>query len=237
MRPCTRVITTALILLLSACSTEVTKVDPVEEIPGGDAVVAQADGGVVEPEDTYVPEPGEFGWPCSDPSDCYSGYCVPSPEGDICTKTCLDSCPPGWSCRPLIKGDITYLCLPRWTHLCDPCATNSDCSDGNSDSGHYCLDWGGEGRFCGGECADGVCPSGYVCKDVPVGNGATDKQCVPESGTCECSDSAKELGLSTILLGLWPLGSVPGQEELHPQWSHRLRRSHSERRGLRCPGQ
>ncbi len=217
MRPCTTALMATVILLLAACSAEVTKADPSQEILSGDGLAATLDGGSSEPVDTYVAEPGEFGWPCTGQEDCYSGWCVPSPEGNICTKTCLDSCPPGWSCRPLVKGDITYLCLPRWTHLCDPCSNSSDCSDSDSDSGHYCLDWGGEGRFCGGECAsDGVCPTGYHCKDVPVGDGVTNKQCVPESGTCECSNLAQELGLSTVCSVSGPAGVCQGKRSCSP---------------------
>ena len=114
------------------------------------------------PVDTYVPEPGEFGWPCTSNDDCYSGWCVVTPDGQICTKTCEEDCPANYECRPLLtEGDPVYMCLPKWMHLCDPCSNTKDCAGEGSDTGNYCLDLGPKGKFCGGDCsADGECPSG-----------------------------------------------------------------------------
>jgi hypothetical protein len=144
------------------------------------------------PADTYVPEPGEFGWPCSDTNDCYSGWCVVTPYGQICTETCEEDCPANYECRPLLtEGDPVYICLPKWMHLCDPCMDTKDCAGEGSDTGHYCLDLGPKGKFCGGDCSlDGECPSGYDCKKVPVGGGLVADQCVPTTGVCECSQLA-----------------------------------------------
>ncbi|MGM0576782.1 MAG: MopE-related protein [Myxococcota bacterium] len=162
-------------------------------------------------EDTYTPEPGELGYPCDHNGECNSGYCVPTPQGNVCTKTCVDSCPDGWSCRPKVAGDPVFVCLPRWTHLCDPCETTADCSQSAADTGHYCIDRGEEGSFCGGECAsDGRCPSGYSCKSVPVGGGVVEKQCVPDSQECSCSPLAIQLQLETTCTVANEFGSCEG---------------------------
>ena len=192
----------AMMLVVSACSGDATSGS--EQVPadGGtfDAPLTGLDihGGETATGDVYVPKQGEFGYPCQENSDCFSGWCIAPPEGSRCTKTCLDSCPEGWNCRSLDNVDPVYLCLPRWLHICDPCATHSDCVQGDTDSGHYCLDWGAKGHFCGGECSsDGLCPSGYSCMDVPVGGGLLDKQCVPDAQECACSQLAQQLQLSS----------------------------------------
>ena len=41
--------------------------------------------------------PGEMGFPCAGNEDCFSGYCIPGPDGPVCTKACEDDCPMGWS--------------------------------------------------------------------------------------------------------------------------------------------
>ncbi len=195
-------ITSLVFILLVSCSE-----DPVGPLSGDTLAVdvklitdGQDTGSTdTAAQDVYVPEPGAFLYPCSGNEECNSGWCIPTKDGTLCTKTCLEKCPPGWSCRPLVKGDDpVYLCLPRWLHLCDPCGETADCSNNESDIGHYCLDHGPKGKFCGGECeSDGFCPDGYDCKDVPVGGGLVKKQCVPTSGDCECSKLAVDLQLQT----------------------------------------
>jgi hypothetical protein len=172
-------------------------------VSGGTSSTTTADGGGTTQEGTEeeapAPEPGEFGYPCINNDDCFSGYCIPTAEGNICTKDC-GTCPDGWSCRPLDndQGDPAYLCLPRWLHICDPCAIAADCGQNDADSGHYCIDYGAEGHFCGGECeSDGKCPTGFSCVEVPVGGAVYERQCVPDSGACECSTLAKEQQLVT----------------------------------------
>ena len=71
-------------------------------------------------------QPGEFGAGCTVNEDCFSGYCVPSSEGDLlCTKTCEDACPEGWSCKPDPGGaETSYICVQDQINLCRPCQSN-----------------------------------------------------------------------------------------------------------------
>jgi hypothetical protein len=143
------------------------------------------------------PEEGEFGWPCDEPDDCDSEFCVITANGQQCTETCEDSCPEGFSCRQLSATDPIFVCLPRWVKLCDPCQQASECRANGLDLGTHCVDHGASGWFCGEECDDGACPKGYSCNQVPIGQGQIEPQCVPDSGQCECSQLAKDLQLST----------------------------------------
>jgi hypothetical protein len=161
----------------------------------GGAVGVDGGNGTAAPDD--IPE-GEFGAGCTNNDDCFSGYCVPTADGNVCSKTCEGSCPDGWTCKPLVDTDTNFICLPRWLHLCDPCEKASDCSANSSDLGHYCVDTGEKGKFCGGECkSDGKCPQGYSCQEVAVGDGVVERQCFPDSGQCTCSPLAIQLQLET----------------------------------------
>ena len=51
------------------------------------------------PEEVYVPEPGELGWPCEDNADCNGSWCLTSAEGKLCSQSCTTTCPAGWDCR------------------------------------------------------------------------------------------------------------------------------------------
>ena len=181
-------------------------------LPTTDAARVTPDVPVTPPEDVGGPEPGTLGAPCSDNDECHSGYCIPSAEGKVCTKVCDEDCPEGWSCRPLVTGEPVFICVPRWLHLCDPCHAHVDCRQSEADSGHYCLDGGAQGHFCGGECeADGQCPAGYTCTVVPVGGGTDTPQCVPDSGECTCSALAVDLQLSTTCVRTGDAGSCEGE--------------------------
>ena len=151
-----------------------------------------ADAPLCEEEEGPPPEPGAFSYPCTSNSECNSGWCIASPKGTVCTRTCVEECPEGYGCRQLTLGDPVFLCLPKFLHLCDPCETNSDCRASEADGSHYCLDLGAEGKFCGGDCSSsGECPCGYDCRSVPVGGGQIAAQCVPAAGTsCSCSPLA-----------------------------------------------
>ena len=153
----------------------------------------------VTPVDTYVPpQPGEFGYTCSGNADCNSGWCIQTANGRKCTRTCVEECPELYDCREAPGTDATYICVPKFTHLCDPCDETADCNEPGQ-TGNFCLSYGPSGKFCGGECNnDANCPGGYVCRLVPVGGGGQARQCVPPDGTqCHCSDLAKSLQLST----------------------------------------
>lgn len=150
--------------------------------------------------DIYI-EPGTFGYPCEDNSDCLSGFCVDTWNGKVCTQFCAEECPEaGWTCDLIVNTcpDCQYVCMPTFVHLCQPCKTNTDCGGGLVDSGDRCIDFGPFGKFCGGECDfDADCPGGYVCEPIDIG-GATLGQCYPESGICECSTLSIKQGKTTI---------------------------------------
>jgi hypothetical protein len=75
------------------------------------------------------------------------------------------------------------LCAPVISSLCVPCVDDSNCGT-ESDK---CIDFGSS-KFCGRDCSitgpyGTECPSGYQCSD----RGAGVLQCMPVSGTCECT--------------------------------------------------
>ena len=148
------------------------------------------------PED---PEEGDFGWPCDENIECNSGFCVQTPVGKVCTDTCLENCPPAWACSEVtVTGaDTTYICKPKYLHLCDPCESNEDCAD-IAAANAKCLPYGEDGSFCGVDCAEGQgCPTGYSCKSFDGPAGLTYFQCAPDAGFCSCSPLAESLGLTT----------------------------------------
>ena len=190
------------------------------ELPGHDVSGdAPADGQV---PDDVPPAPGELGAPCEDNDDCFSGYCITGPEGDICTKTCESDCPNGWACKSVSTGgDVTYICVPDFLNLCRPCHTTADCTStglGPIDSDDVCLDFGTEGKFCGGDCAQKTCPDAYSCETVSLVDGTTSSQCVPAGGECSCSawavaaEATTDCGVPNDIGTCWGLRGCAGGE-------------------------
>ena len=141
---------------------------------------------------------GGFGWPCTENLDCLSEWCVEGPDGNVCTKTCIDDCPGGFVCKGIANqgSDLTYICVAPWARLCWPCEVDSDCANAFTDPGARCVT-SDAGGFCGTACGStGFCPEGYACEDVPLGDDKTG-QCSPISGECTCSPLATELQLQT----------------------------------------
>lgn len=107
----------------------------------------------------------------------------------VCTQTCQEECPAGWTCAQVMGTgpDVVWLCVSPYPNLCRPCSGSGDCKGiGGVDA--VCLSYFSQGSFCGGACKDGqACPQGFVCKDALTVDGIGMKQCVAESGTCECS--------------------------------------------------
>jgi hypothetical protein len=133
--------------------------------------------------DASRPEPGEFGAPCGGNIDCFSGLCIDSDLGPVCTRTCVEECPGGWSCRGVSSGtDVVFVCVPQTDRLCSPCTVDNQCGTG------YCLTFE-DGRRCSAACKnDGDCPDGYVCEDTTTEgvSGASSLQCVPVNNDCSC---------------------------------------------------
>jgi hypothetical protein len=72
---------------------------------------------------------GCFLEPCQENGDCQSGWCVEYLGDGVCTQTCQEDCPPGWSCKQVGASDpdLVYVCVSDHANLCKPCATAADC--------------------------------------------------------------------------------------------------------------
>jgi cysteine-rich repeat protein len=155
-----------------------------------------AEGDAASDNDTDAEDHG-FGAPCDSGDDCYSGLCTEHMGDTVCTKTCDEDCPTGWSCESVISGgDPIYLCVSSFEHLCRPCMSADDCLSESSEAA--CLDYDGQGGFCGAGCdGDADCPEGFACQESVSTRGGSSSQCVNIDGVCECSAIAIELGLAT----------------------------------------
>ncbi len=178
----------------------------------GEPDVAAADLPSVEADTEILP--GKTGWPCVANEDCESGYCVTTAAGSQCSEACVESCPFGWLCK-LVQGgggvDVVYICVSPFTHLCDPCNTDGDCTKDNVSTESRCVSYGERGSFCGAYCGGtGECPAGYSCETVSLSNGASTEQCRPIGGQCSCSSLAKAQGASTACSASGPSGSCTG---------------------------
>ena len=163
-------------------------VDPIDVVD-----VEDVDAGVDTELIAEVQE--SFGIPCETNSECPSGFCVPSSEGQVCTTFCLDDCPDGWTCRSVaLPGqDITFLCLDRNTNLCRPCTTHNECQVLGGTDDDRCVEFQGrEGSFCAVDCATGLgCPDGYTCESITESeSGQSFTLCLPDSGECTCNAAA-----------------------------------------------
>jgi hypothetical protein len=159
--------------------------------------------------------PGAFGCPCGENSECDDELCIEGFEGNLCTRTCVASCPDGFGClnTTAFGPDPISVCVPQHTRLCRPCRAGTTCQNPFDPLPAYCLvaDDPAEGSFCGSSCANTTCPNGFECKDVPVDGGATAKQCVPsEDAICTCRPGWADLGYSTACEVTNALGSCPG---------------------------
>jgi len=147
-------------------------------------------------------EPGEgcFGSLCTDNSQCPGGWCVDHLGEGRCTTICQEDCPAGWTCQEVswTFPDILFVCLSDFANLCKPCTTSQDCS-GVGATQDVCVDYGDDGRFCGGSCGpDKPCPDGYECTaDALTAEGGSSSQCVRIGGLCSCSAKSVALDLST----------------------------------------
>ncbi|MBM4352194.1 MAG: hypothetical protein FJ109_00115 [Deltaproteobacteria bacterium] len=163
-----------------------------------------------------VPGTGCFLEPCADGKDCLSGICVEHMGDNVCSDTCVEECPQGWTCQQISTGgpDLQFACVSPYTHLCRPCKTSADCKSPNGLE-DVCVDYGAAGLFCGAPC-NGACPFGFSCKDAVTAEGTVLKQCVSDSGVCSCSTKSIALGLSTLCLAANDLGQCQGERTCGP---------------------
>jgi len=153
---------------------------------------------------------GGFGWPCKGSSDCLTGLCLKTPDGQVCTKHCQEDCPEGFVCAtsPAL-GSQEYVCFPVHVTPCKPCEKDKECFGLKE----RCVDMGTEGKFCGGPCGEEPfeCLEGYTCEEVLLADGTDGEQCVPDSGVCtECPYWAVLTGSSTTCWNANDFGACPG---------------------------
>ncbi len=156
-------------------------------------------------------EPGEgcFGEPCANADDCLSGICSLHMGAYVCSKTCDEVCPSGWSCKLISGGgDGQYVCVSNYSHLCLPCSTADGCT---GEVPNACVKYSDGLSFCGGSCdLETPCPEGFDCQEVETTTGAKTYQCVNSQGVCECSSLAIETGLASPCSTSNDLGSCSG---------------------------
>jgi len=152
--------------------------DTSAELPG-DTLFDTVD---VTDVDTAI-QPGEFGSPCLQNTDCEGGFCVEGVDGLVCTRPCTTDCPDDWLCRAvLLGGDLVSVCVPSGAYICRACTRNAQCANG------LCIPIGEDGTYCTRECSDlSPCPENYNCELVTNQENQTQsRQCVPKNGTCSC---------------------------------------------------
>ena len=150
-------------------------------------------------------DPGEgcFTDGCTENSDCQSGWCVEHMGEKVCSQTCQEECPEGWTCTQVAgtAPDLVFVCVSNFPNLCRPCAEADDCA-GATGTEDACVQYGEGENFCGGACAAGTgaskeCPWGFSCKKVETVDGVEVEQCMADAGECPCTDTSVELGLWT----------------------------------------
>jgi len=191
--------------------TDVTG-DPTKPDIGSDDGLTEADAPADVDTTGPCTEAGGYGCPCVTGADCMSSYCVNTAEGKLCTKYCVDTCEAGWSCSDVATGgsDPVYICLPAYLNACKPCTKNGDCYD-FADNGDRCVAYGNLGSFCGAKCiTDEHCPDGYACQEAPTVDGKTADQCIPISGSCECTPYFISGGFATECKSVNGYGTCTG---------------------------
>jgi len=147
----------------------------------------------------WCQEEGGFGCPCVEDAECASNWCVEYSEGGVCTIPCVEECPLAWACEQVPGPDPISMCLPLQANLCKPCNEDADCGVEGVGGKSFCIDYGAEGRFCGGACVPNElkCPSGYSCHEATIESGALAFQCLPDSDSCECTEKYVAMGTKT----------------------------------------
>ena len=139
----------------------------------------------VDPETCTSANAGT-GCPCDSNTDCLSGWCVFHSGDKVCSQTCVEECPEGWSCEPAPGPDPVSVCKSLYPSLCLPCTSSDKC---DLLGGGKCIVYGPEvGAFCGAGCDEGTpCPTGYECEKIETTEGQTSSQCMLVVGECACT--------------------------------------------------
>ncbi len=166
---------------------------------------AQPDAGPVPDAPPDAAKRG-FGESCTDKGQCESDICILVGTSGICTMTCGE-CPDGYGCVAVVgaieQGEVSMVCVPSSDQLCTPCTQDSECTLLGMDK---CLTEATGRTYCGRDCSSAGCPSGYACTDETI-NGAATKQCVPQTGACDCRTAA-QAGTTDACTITTPLGTA-----------------------------
>lgn len=150
------------------------------------AAVAGCDCGSTPPTmETLRPE-GEL---CERDGECVTGLCQGiREEPATCLRKCTEGCTAEELCSQLAPE--RFGCVREHEGLCGACTSDSECPY----PADRCIALGGE-RFCGRDCSyDGECPETFRCVDSLLPDGTpAGRQCVPVSGTCQCTSAAIDL--------------------------------------------
>lgn len=161
---------------------------------GGTATDAGADASDDAASDSAADGPSEtstdgsnlkpVGAPCTDKSECSSGFCEDVGQSAAPQKACIRPCLPNIDCpdgtRCTTVPPLGAICAPYHDEACGLCTTDADCVI----QGNHCLSGAGGQKFCGVDCSyDGACPDGMECQNVS-GN----QLCAPQGGAaCPCA--------------------------------------------------
>ncbi len=147
---------------------------------------ATVDAPIVDPMPDAPPKKG-FGDPCQNQGECQSQICILVGLSGVCSRLCNDDCPADYGCFGVIgsvdANQVSNVCVPTSNQLCTPCQHDSECTLIGQD---LCLPDALGDKFCARDCSTVVdCPTGYTCDALTV-NGTSVKQCLPNSGACDC---------------------------------------------------
>jgi hypothetical protein len=146
-------------------------------------------------------QPGEgcFLDKCAENGQCQSGWCVEHMGEGVCSQSCVDECPQGWSCKQVGASDpdLLYVCVSNYSNLCKPCLSTEGCQAAGG-AQDVCVAYGDDGAFCGGTCSQtSDCPWGFSCLTTVTVDGIDTLQCVSDAGSCSCTAKSTALSLWT----------------------------------------
>lgn len=126
---------------------------------------------------------------CGSNEDCVSGWCVLHRGEKVCTQTCVEECPVGWTCEQMATAgsDPVFICMSEHPSLCLPCMSSDDCM-----ISERCTAYPeGAGAFCGKPCLPELgCPCGFECKEMPTTEGDHKLLCAEMEFSCTCTQYA-----------------------------------------------